>query len=66
MKQDQAIKHILEVCNALKSFIHWQVCARCVLASLFHDARITRDVQKFISQEISNGTLLRFDYLLHQ
>lgn len=64
MNFDQAVAHILRVCEAGKTVVHWQVAARICLASLYLDARISAAVREEISGFIRYGTLYQFDYLL--
>ncbi len=66
MKKEAAIRHILEICETYKGYIHWQITARVVLASLYHDARIIKKFRDEISEEISQGTLYNHDHLLRR
>jgi hypothetical protein len=66
MHFQSAVRHILQVCNLSKAYVHWQVSSRIVLMSLALEGRISNQVREQISNEIANGTLLNWDHLLEK
>jgi hypothetical protein len=60
----EAIKHILQLCEAYKTYMHWQVTARIALGSLYLDERITEEDRDLISEDIGHNKLYDYDYLL--
>lgn len=64
MTRNQALFHILILCQAYKSILHWQVTARVALGSLYLDNRITSEIREFISKEIETQRLYDHDHLL--
>lgn len=64
MKAEEVIVHLLQLCEAYKTILHWQITARVALGSLFLDGRCTLQVREAVSQIIANGRLYDFDNLL--